>query len=129
MVYFLSLSLASLTVTKPHKLWTFLLLLQHFPGSQTSRSTSSRLSYMCNLRFELKLLILYNQSNLHCDIFVNPASTYTYYRPLILFHQSKFTETRVIFCDKQIRLRDFSTKLRQLDVIVWDPRKMPPGKR
>jgi len=86
---------------------------------------------MCNLRFELKLVIFSHQSNLHLhyDIFVNPASTYTYYRPLILFHQSKFTETRVIFCDKQIRLRDFSTKLRQLDVIVWDPRKMPPGKR
>ena len=48
--------------------------------------------------------------------------------PLILFHQSKFTETRVIFWDKQIRLRDFSTKLRQFDVIVWDPGKYRPAK-
>src|SRR6218665_3729522 len=61
-------------------------------------------------------------------IFVNPASTYTYYRALIVFHQSKFTETRVICCDKQLRLRDFSTKLRQLDVIVWDPGKCRQAK-
>jgi len=66
--------------------------------------------------------------HLHYDIFVNPASTYTYYRLLILLHQSKFTETRVIFCNKQIRLRDFRTKLRQLDVIVWDPGKCSPVK-
>jgi len=35
--------------------------------------------------------------SLHYDIFFNPASTYTYYRPFMLFHQSKVTETRVIF--------------------------------
>src|SRR6218665_3432013 len=99
--------------------WTFLLLPQHFPGSQTSRPTSSRRSYLiCNLRFELKLLIFSHQSNFYLH----------FYRPLILFHQSKFTETRVIFCDKQIRLRDFSKKLRQLDVIVWDPGKCRPAK-
>jgi len=44
--------------------------------------------------------------SLHYDIFVNPASIYTYYRPrpklFILFHQSQVTETRVILCDEQI---------------------------
>jgi len=53
-----------------------------------------------NLGFELKLLGLLfpRQSNfhLHYDFLVNPASTFTYYRTFILFHQSKFNETKVI---------------------------------
>src|SRR6218665_45990 len=45
---------------------------------------------ICNLRFELKLLIFSHQSNLHLhyNIFVNPSSTYTYYKiisPLYYF--------------------------------------------
>jgi len=51
-----------------------------------------------NLRFELKLLLFSRQSNfhLHYDFLVNPASTFTYYRTFILFHQFKFNETKVI---------------------------------
>jgi len=51
-----------------------------------------------NLRFELKLLLVSRQSNfhLHNDFLVNPASTFMYYRTFILFHQSKFNETKVI---------------------------------
>ena len=51
-----------------------------------------------NLRFELKLLLFSRQSNLHLhyDFLVNPASTYAYYKLFILFHQSKFTEEKVI---------------------------------
>jgi len=49
-----------------------------------------------SLRIKITLIF---SSIQHYDIFVNPASTYTYYRPFMLFHQSKFTETRVIFCD------------------------------
>src|SRR6218665_598074 len=76
---------------------------QHFPGSQTS--TSSRRNCMKHsLRVTITIIFssIHFNLNLNYDIFVNPASTYTYYRPFMLFHQSKVTETRVIFCDKQI---------------------------
>src|SRR6218665_2268231 len=76
---------------------------QHFPGSQTSTS-SRRNSMKHSLRVTITIIFSSIQFNLNLnyDIFVNPASTYTYYRPFMLFHQSKVTETRVIFCDKQI---------------------------
>src|SRR6218665_2276750 len=83
---------------------------QHFPGSKTSTSssktsTSSRRNYMKH-SLRVKITIIFSSIqfnlNLNYDIFVNPASAYTYYRPFMLFHQSKVTETRVIFCDKQI---------------------------
>ena len=62
--------------------------------SQTS--TSSRRSYMKHsLRVKITIIFSSTQLNLslHYDIFVNPAFTYTYYRPFILFHLSKVTET------------------------------------
>src|SRR6218665_3914607 len=80
---------------------------QHFSGSQTS--TSSRRSYMKH-SFGVKITIIFSSIqlnvSLHYDIFTNPASTYTYYRPFILFHQSKVTETRLLFSEinKSIRL-------------------------
>ena len=53
-----------------------------------------------NLRFELKLSLFSRQSSFHLrvlyDFFVNTASTHTYYKLFILFHQSKFTEEKVI---------------------------------
>src|SRR6218665_1551964 len=76
---------------------------QYLPGSQTS--TSSRRNYIkYSLRVTITIIFSSIQFNLNLnyDIFVNPASTYTYSRPFMLFHQSKVTETRVIFCDKQI---------------------------
>src|SRR6218665_140375 len=62
--------------------------------SQTS--TSSRRSYIeHSLRVKITIIFssIHLNLSLHYDIFVNPASTYTYYRPFILFHQSKVTET------------------------------------
>src|SRR6218665_960084 len=55
-----------------------------------------------NVRFELNLLLFSHQSNfhLHCDFFDNPASSYTYYslyRPIILFHESKFYPEKSYF--------------------------------
>src|SRR6218665_1607575 len=59
-------------------------------------STSSRRSYMKHL-LRVKITIIFSliqlNLSLHYDSFVNPASTYTYYRPFILFHQPKVTET------------------------------------
>src|SRR6218665_512813 len=80
---------------KPHKHWTFLQLPAAFSGSQAS--TSSRRSYMKHsLRVNITIIFSSIQLHLslHYDIFANPASTYTYYRPFILFHQSKVTETK-----------------------------------
>jgi len=61
----------------------------HFQGSQHTKPS---------LRVKITIILSSNQSNfhLHYDFLVNPGSTYTYYRPLLLFHQSKFTETKVI---------------------------------
>src|SRR6218665_915135 len=55
--------------------------------------------FIGNLRFELNLLLFYRQSNfhLHYNFLVNSASAFTYYKTFILFHQSKFNETKVIF--------------------------------
>src|SRR6218665_2415920 len=55
-----------------------------------------RRSYMKH-SLPVKITIIFSsiqlKLSLHYDIFVNSASTYTYYKPFILFHQSKVTET------------------------------------
>src|SRR6218665_2262446 len=67
------------------------------PARQKEQTnTSRRRSYMKH-SLRIKITIIFSaiqlNVNLHYDSFVNPASTYTYYRPFILSHQSKVTET------------------------------------
>src|SRR6218665_569958 len=55
---------------------------RHFPGSQTSASSIHRLSYM-KRSLRVKIVIIFSSIqlslSLHYNIFVSPASTYTYY--------------------------------------------------
>src|SRR6218665_166600 len=60
----------------------------HFRGSQTSTANRRR---CMKPSLRVKIIIIFCQSNfhLHYDFFVNPASTCTYHKLFILFHQSK----------------------------------------
>ena len=56
-----------------------------------------------SLRVKITIIFSSTQLNLslHYDIFVNTASTYTYYRPSYYFINPRLLK-QVIFCDKNI---------------------------
>src|SRR6218665_2735119 len=84
--------LVSLTVTKPHKHWTFLLLPAAFSWIPDQYIKYAQL-YEKSLPVKISIIFSSIQLNLSLHYNSNPASTYTYYRLFILFHQSKVTET------------------------------------